>query len=85
LFKYKIKKDDDWKIGISGLQPLNDKEISSNNDFVKLTDKKIKSNEPLADQFNEQVKKLLFASHKSGKKFFDKTSSWDFSGGDFED
>ncbi|MDB5202532.1 MAG: lipoprotein [Ferruginibacter sp.] len=70
FFKYRIKKSDDWKIGVSGLQPVNEKELSSEVDLVVLTDKKIKEYEPLNDQLNLQLKKLLFGFHKSAKEFF---------------
>jgi uncharacterized protein YbaP (TraB family) len=71
FFKYRVKKDDDWKMGISGLQPDNVKEVSSNDKLVVMTDKKIKDDMPLYDQFQEQLKKLLFTFHKSGKNFFE--------------
>jgi hypothetical protein len=58
-------------MGISGLQPDNVKEVSSNDKLVVMTDKKIKDDMPLYDQFQEQLKKLLFTFHKSGKNFFE--------------
>jgi hypothetical protein len=85
FFKYKIRKDDEWKIGISGLQPVNKKEVSNNDEIVKLTDKKLSSNEPELTQFDEQLKKILLARHKGGKKFFENSNSLDFSNNDFDD
>ncbi|MCW3081464.1 TraB/GumN family protein [Segetibacter sp.] len=76
LFKYKIKPDDDWKIGISGLQPLNLKEVSTTGNLVKLTEKKLKPYENESAQFDEQVKRILFAQHKSGRRFFERSNSW---------
>jgi hypothetical protein len=70
FFKYRVKKDDDWKIGISGLQPDNEKEVSSNDQLVTMTDKKLKADEPQEQQLQAQLKKLLFNLHKSGKYFF---------------
>lgn len=70
FFKYRVKKDDDWKIGISGLQPLNEKETSSNDDLVMMTDKKLKKDEPETEQLQAQLKRLLFSAHKSGKNFY---------------
>ncbi|MGI8584264.1 MAG: hypothetical protein ACR2KX_18885, partial [Chitinophagaceae bacterium] len=70
FFKYRIKKEDGWRIGISGIQPENIKEVSSNSSLVKLTDKKIKDDEPLNDQLENQLKKLLFSLTKSGKNFY---------------
>ena len=70
FFKYRLKKDEGWKIGISGLQPENINEVSSNSKLVRLTDKKIKDDEPLDDQLDKQLKRLLFSLSKSGKNFY---------------
>jgi hypothetical protein len=70
FFKYRVKKDDDWKIGISGLQPLNEKEVSSDDDLVTMTDKKLKKDEPQEEQLQKQLKRILIVAHKSGKVFF---------------
>ena len=72
FFKYRVKKEDDWKIGISGLQPENLKEVSSNDKLCFMTDKKIKEDKPQNDQFQDQLKKILFNAHKSAKNFFEK-------------
>jgi hypothetical protein len=37
---------------------------------VKLTDKKIKDDEPLDDQLDKQLKRLLFSLGKSSKNFY---------------
>ncbi len=74
FFKYKFKAEDDWKIAISGLQPLNQQEVSSNGKVVKLTGKKLTAKEPVADQLEEQLKKVLFSLHESAYGFFLDTS-----------
>lgn len=74
LFKYKINKDDDWKMGISGLQPVNSSEVNSSEKLVRLTDKKLKASEPVNEQFEQQLKRLLFSQHKGGRQFFDGSS-----------
>lgn len=71
FFKYRIKKEDNWKIAISGLQPENEKDISSNNTLMVFTDKRIRTDEALDDQLQQQLKKILYSSHKSGKNFYD--------------
>jgi uncharacterized protein YbaP (TraB family) len=70
FFKYRVKKTDEWKIGISGLQPYPEKELSSNDDLVSLTDKKLISTEPVDEQLNQQLKKLVFPFYNSGKNFY---------------
>jgi hypothetical protein len=70
FFKYKINKDDDWMIGISGLQPTDQLSVGTNDDLVRLTNKKIRSEQPLLDQFAIQLKRLLFSKHKSASTFY---------------
>ena len=70
FFRYKIHNDDDWQIGISGLQPIDQKEVSNDDDLVRLTNKKIKNDQPVLEQFNEQLKRLLFSKHKSAMSFY---------------
>ena len=70
FFKYKINKDDEWKIGISGLQPANTKEINDNDDVTRMTDKILQNDKPETEQFEEQLKQLLFSLHDSAYSFF---------------
>ena len=83
FFKYRIKKDDGWKIAISGLQPENVNEVSSAGKLIKLTDKKIRDDEPLNDQLDKQLKKLLFSLSKSGRNFYTGDSYGRFRKDDF--
>jgi len=70
FFRYKVHSDDDWQIGISGLQPYNLKEVSDNDDLVRLTNKKLRTDQPSEEQFNNQLKRLLFSKHKSSVSFY---------------
>ncbi len=70
FFKYRQKKTEDWKIGLSGLQPLAEKEIAESQAFASLTDKKLLANEPIDDQLQQQLKKVIFPFYSSGKNFF---------------
>ncbi|MGI8637042.1 MAG: hypothetical protein ACR2KZ_16735, partial [Segetibacter sp.] len=85
LFKYKVKPTDDWKIGISGLQPLNTKAVNTSPVIVKLTEKKLKLYESETEQFDEQIKRVLFAQHKSGRRFFERSNSLGFLNNNFSD
>lgn len=78
FFRYRIKKEDDWKIGLSGLQPENPDHISSDDRLAVMTDKKIKEEKPVNEQFQYQLKKILFNFHKSAKNFFDSDSPYKF-------
>ncbi len=82
FFKYKINKDDEWLMGISGIQPTNKKEISTDATFVYLTAKKIKSDTPLMDQFRQQWKRLSFAHRKSAASFYRDSEYYNFHGDD---
>ena len=74
LFRYKLKDNDDWKMGISGLQPIDTNKISSENDLVKMTDRKLKTNEPTQTQFDEQLLRMIYGKHKSSRNFFLRSS-----------
>ncbi|MEO6404338.1 MAG: TraB/GumN family protein [Ferruginibacter sp.] len=70
FYKYRLKKTDDWKIAISGLQPANENETDDNDDLVLLTDKKIKVAESLDEQLNTQLTRLMYSLRKSSKHFY---------------
>ncbi len=70
FFKYRVKDEDDWKIGVSGVQPFDIIKINSDGDLAKLTDKKISDDEALNMQFEKELRKMLILSHKSGSVFY---------------
>lgn len=69
-FKYKINRDDEWQIGLSGLQPLNRKEVSTEPAFVSLTGKRLRADTPAPEQFDQQWKRFLFSRRRSAATFF---------------
>jgi uncharacterized protein YbaP (TraB family) len=77
FFKYRVKKNDAWKMGISGLQPLNEKEVNSNTRLVNMTDKKFKEDEPEKEQFEKQLKQMVFALYHSGVNFYNSSNLFD--------
>lgn len=80
FFKYRIKKSDDWKIGFSGLQPLKENTTSSNDELSFLTDKKLIATEPLDDQLNLQLRKVVFGYFNSSRNFYrNERSYFDYS------
>jgi hypothetical protein len=75
FFRYKVKKDDDWQIGIGGPQPENLKEVSTDNTLTSLTTEKLTADKPASEQFNEQLLRLLLKQHKSASHFFEDDES----------
>lgn len=69
FYKYRLEKEDKWKIAISGLQPENGG-ISYVNAFTGLTGEKIKDDEPLSRQLARQLKEVMFAKNPATKNFF---------------
>ncbi len=70
FFRYRVKKTDEWKIAVSGLQPLAENEISTDDDLVLFTDKNIKYYEPLQPQLELQLKKVIYDFYPSARYFF---------------
>lgn len=77
-FKYKVKSTDEWKIGISGLQPLATNEIEEDYKYISLTNKRLIEFEPLMKQFKEQLQKLDFQNSYSGRYFFNEENNYDY-------
>ena len=71
FFKFRLKKEEDWKIGISGLQPFDQNNVSDDNSFVKMTDKTLREDGTTHEQLLLQLKKLIFSNRKSSKNFYE--------------
>lgn len=69
FYKYRMDKEDKWKIALSGLQP-EDGSISYINAFTETTGMKIKEDEPLADQLAKQLKQMMYEKNPATKNFF---------------
>ncbi|HXB93745.1 MAG TPA: hypothetical protein VNU70_01260, partial [Puia sp.] len=70
FFRYKINKEDDWQMGLSGIQPGNHKDIGTDPNLVVLTGKKLRAGVPAVQQFEEQWQRLLLSRRKSAAVFF---------------
>jgi hypothetical protein len=66
-----VKKEDDWKLGISGIQPKDLKEVSSNATLTKMTGRKVKPADLADEQLQTQLRKLLFEQRESASVFFE--------------
>lgn len=77
FFKYKNgEKDVDWKIALTGLQPINKNEINSDETLVEHSDKILKTNIPLEEQLTKFLKEELYGLRRSSSNFFDKKSDY---------
>ena len=70
FYKYRIKKENQWKIGITGLQPLNTAAVNSDDDLSLMTEVRLKDEDPVGEQLDAQLKKTLYIYHKSARFFF---------------
>jgi hypothetical protein len=70
FFRYKFNKEDEWQMGISGLQPIDSSSLETDNEYVRLTNRRIRHDEPIIQQFNAQLKRLIFSKHKSASSFY---------------
>lgn len=70
FFRYKILPDDEWQLGLSGIQPANEKLVDVKGDLVRLTKKTIKSGTPLEEQFQDQLIRLIYENRQSSAGFF---------------
>lgn len=70
FFRYKITKDDPWMLGLSGIQPAEHKDISTESSLVVVTGRKIHTDTSELQQFQEQWRRLLLSRRKSAVNFF---------------
>ncbi|MEJ7627160.1 MAG: TraB/GumN family protein [Ferruginibacter sp.] len=70
FYKYRIFAESDWKIAMTGLQPLDENKISTDPIISVLTEYKINETEPLTEQLNKQLKKAIIPLYKSGRNFY---------------
>lgn len=77
FFKYREKKEDKWRIAISGIQPSDSAGISYKNMYTKFTGEKIKEEESLDEQLEYQLKKIIFANREGCEDFFNNNSDED--------
>lgn len=70
FFKYRIKKEDPWKMAFSGLQPLDTTKVATGYEFTRFTDKVFDAQSTEGEQMEKEFKKIEIQSYKSGKYFY---------------
>ncbi len=79
FFKYKLQKQDDWLMGMSGIQPQNLSEINTSNIIVNMANKKFKADESELEQSEKKLKQMLLTKRKSAAQFYNaRTNFFDF-------
>jgi hypothetical protein len=70
FYKYRVNKDDTWKMAFSGLQPRELNGAGASSYYTRFTDKKINYETTIEAQFEKEFKKMEISSHKSGRNFY---------------
>lgn len=70
FFAYKVLPDDEWMIGLSGIQPLAEKKLSVDAQLVSQTGKKLVKGTPEEEQFLEQLLRLIYGKRVVSAEFF---------------
>jgi len=80
FFKFKRKKDDDWKIASVGLIPKDstlfefkstkERAYSFEFDFTEFSNERLKDDEPIDDQLEQRLKKLMYTKRPGAKEFY---------------
>ncbi|HVZ97699.1 MAG TPA: TraB/GumN family protein [Chitinophagaceae bacterium] len=71
FYKYRMNDNDDWKMGLSGTQPLSGDAINTESDgLTSLTGDLLQPGTDQRAQFLDELHKMLIASHPGGKQFY---------------
>lgn len=62
LYKYKQKEEDGWYLGISGLQPEDEKQSANNESLTQLTDIRFNAEKTIAEQFTRVIRQVKYRS-----------------------
>lgn len=60
LYKFKQKEDEEWYLGISGLQPDDEKQSSANQSLTQFTNIRYKTDKTTAEQFNKVLRQVKY-------------------------
>ncbi len=71
FYKYRMNDNDDWKMAISGTQPLSADSVSTESDgLTSLTRDVLKPGTDVHTQFQEELHKVLIAAQPGGRQFY---------------
>ncbi|MRG47009.1 hypothetical protein GFS24_17940 [Chitinophaga sp. SYP-B3965] len=66
LYKYKQKEEDAWYLGISGLQPEDEKQSNNNESLTQLTDIRYNTDRPVSEQFSKVIRQVKHKNRYRG-------------------
>lgn len=71
-YKYKLKNNEDWALGMLGMQSKKGKPAEWNIDLFRITEKKLDQSDKgiIAKQEKEELKKMLIVNRESGSHFY---------------
>lgn len=72
FYKYRTRKDSEWKIAINGLMQTKGKEVTGNAALFMVSEKPLLVDMPLAEQLERQLKRLIISNQESGRVFYSK-------------
>jgi uncharacterized protein YbaP (TraB family) len=75
-FKYRLQKQGDWLIGLSGIQPADTSQVNLDRSVLNMNNRKLITNGTEQEQFEKLVNQLILAKRKSAATFYTAQSSF---------
>jgi uncharacterized protein YbaP (TraB family) len=70
FYKYRTRKDGEWKIAINSLLLNKNKEVVSDGSLFMISEKPLLSDLPVSGQLELQLKRLIISNQESGRAFY---------------
>ena len=70
FYKYRTRKEGEWKIAINGLLLNKNKEVVSNGSLFMVSEKPLQQDLPVSEQLEKQLKRLMISNQESGRAFY---------------
>lgn len=70
FYKYRTRKNGEWKIAINGLMQNKDKEVINNGSLFMVSEKPLLLDLPVSEQLERQLKRLMISNQESGRAFY---------------
>lgn len=70
FYKYRMLKQGDWLIGITGIQPEDTTKVNTDKSVALMMNKKLVANGTEKEQYEKELKRVLLAQHRSAAAFY---------------